>query len=144
MNDRFRFRAWDRKNKRMLYNIQGAYDGGCIEDKDGEDVEDCHEGCFDCFIPKEWQGENYQYIVEQCTGLKDKNGKLIYEGDIVLLTDEDAFEQPRKTIVRWAEENACFGLFISDKSYYGFGSYESEFFEVIGNIHEHGGLLNEN
>ncbi len=81
------------------------------------------------------------WIVEQCTGLKDKNGKLIYEGDIVLLTDEDSFEQTQKTIVRWAEENASFGLFGSKDLYYGFYSYNSDNFEVIGNIHENPELL---
>lgn len=144
MNDRFRFRAWDKVCGRMLYNIQEAYDGGCVEDKEGEPVEDYIGVCsFAGFFPYEGQKEN-GYIVEQCTGLKDKNGKLIYEGDIVVLDDTDSFENPIKTVVRWAEENASFGLFCSHNLYYGFYSYESENFEVIGNIHEHGGLLNEN
>ena len=81
--------------------------------------------------------------VEQCTGLKDKNGRLIYEGDIVLLDDKDSFENPIKTVVRWAEENASFGLFRSHNLYYGFSYYESKNFEVIGNIHENPELLEE-
>lgn len=81
-----------------------------------------------------------KYIIEQCTGLKDKNGNLIYEGDIVELTDDDSFEKPIKTIVRWAEENACFGLFGSHNLY---SSYDSDNFEVIGNIHENPELLED-
>ena len=140
MNDRFRFRAWDRKNKRMLYNIQCAYDGGCIEDKDGEDVEDCYEGCFDCFLPKEWQGENYQYIVEQCTGLKDKNGKLIYEGDIVDIFNWQ-HNKSQKGIVKYADNDACFGIFVSKMCYIAFSNIDEEYIEVIGNIHKNPELL---
>ena len=80
---------------------------------------------------------------EQCTGLKDKNGRLIYEGDIVLLDDTDSFENLIKTVVRWAEENASFGLFHSHNCYYGFFSYESENSEIIANIHENPELLEE-
>ena len=73
MNDRFRFRAWDKECGRMLYNIQEAYDGGCVEDKEGEPVEDYIGVCsFAGFFPYEGQKEN-DYIVEQCTGLKDKS-----------------------------------------------------------------------
>lgn len=135
MNDRFRFRAidnrdWSDEKGKIYYDVQDAYDWSGGEPE-------VPATSFGCIV------DGAGWIVEQCTGLKDKNGNLIYEGDIVELTDDDSFEKPIKTIVRWAEENACFGLFGSHNLYYGFSSYESDNFEVIGNIHENPELLED-
>jgi uncharacterized phage protein (TIGR01671 family) len=67
-------------------------------------------------------------IVQQFTGLKDKDGKEIYEGDIL---DN-----------RWVVffNDGMFGVF--DKHHYmGLNSYMSKFRKVIGNIHENPELL---
>lgn len=66
MQERFRFRAWDTFRKQYFHDVQFQYD---------DEVE-----CFGYMLDDTYKE---RYVVEQCTGLKDKNGNLIWEGDIV-------------------------------------------------------------
>ena len=132
--DRFRFRAWDKKNKRMLYKIQEAYDGGCVEDEKGNDVDNCYVDCFSSFFPYDDNDKNEEFIVEQCTGLKDKNGRLIYENDVVSCGFPDI------GCVKWKNG----GFWVSGVNYImPWHFFIANKWEVLGNIHENPELLED-
>mgnify|MGYP002522489237 CR=1 FL=1 len=85
----------------------------------------------------------------QCTGLKDKNGKLIYEGDILYENMiNTVFPKGKYWIVEWNNNTAQFfielinktGNSLTDTWHLARHSYD---YEVIGNIYENPELLED-
>lgn len=116
MNDRFRFRIWEIKEKRYNKYPPYGYQGGT----------------FNMFSTDE-------SLIEQCTGLKDKNGKLIYENDVVDLDDSETY-----AVIKWGEGDGCWRIRTEEKSIYTFDNLYGYELTVIGNIHENADLLEVN
>ena len=101
------------------------------------------------------EGEVRPWIFMQYTGLKDKNSKEIFEGDIVrsesdivnIRTGNKTGEKSIEVYVMiWEKEKAMFNTQKLSGKNTNFNLRQeqmSKFYEVIGNIYEHPELLKE-
>lgn len=138
-----KFRAWDKENDRMIYP---STEGVCFElDDDGINILDV-SGDY----PEDHTFPAIDSFLMQSTGLKDKNGVEIFEGDIVKVTDEDEAYSYISVVKNYAEE----GYPAFDIEYPSDWEYESnalstimsggyETIEIIGNIYENPELLEQ-
>ena len=134
MSREIKFRAWDKANKEMQ-PVEAIY----FNQKSSKNI----------IIDDEWFSFG-EVILMQYTGLKDKNGKEIYEGDIVLVATY-SYEEPLLDTTCTIEYNPHYLIYefveieetgerysmldIRD-------NFKSEL-EVIGNIYENPELLKE-
>ena len=81
-------------------------------------------------------------VIQQCTGLKDKNGKLIYEGDIITTSEYNICKENDKYKVFWHSEYCQF-LFESINDGYCIDFMDMYKPEIIGNIYENPELLHK-
>lgn len=131
-----KFRVWDNLEKAYLNEEDIAIDnlGNIfifeIYDKNDTDL------WYTRMLP---DPDNKRHVIEQCTGLKGKNGIEIYEGDVVKVEGDGEIYR-----VEWI--NSGFGLEprYNSPRYPVLGNVElRRKIEVIGNIHENPGLLEE-
>ena len=121
MNREIKFRAWDKEDKIMM-----------------------HLDIFCC--PKAVLKD--EIILMQYTGLKDKNSKEIYEGDIVVEVFDNGADNIIEQHIRdefegevvYQQEVASFGIKTEKDGIMGLYE-EADEIEVIGNIYENPELL---
>lgn len=106
-----KFRAWDKKNREMIMS-----------------------GDRPSFSFWKWVDYDSTTPLMEYTGLKDKNRKEIYEGDVVA-TIQETDAEPIVT-----QEEVTF----DGAAFYPVCNQPGETWEVIGNIYENPELLNNN
>ena len=120
MNREIKFRVWDKDLKRIRY-LNTEHDFIRFDSLGQGYYENMQTGLG------EWFSDLMQY-----TGLKDKNGKEIYEGDICLVTilPENYKE---KMVTVWCNDRNGFRFQDEDGEIWNIDDTE---IEVIGNIYE--------
>jgi uncharacterized phage protein (TIGR01671 family) len=135
MEREIKFRTWVYGRERM-YEVAGFAFGDEVGDVEILDEE---SGEYMCYNSKKKECEVMQY-----TGLKDKNGKEIYEGDIVKRVN-GVYDWPEIEVIEFYNGNIAKGCspFI-ETGMSGWQSAEGDDCEVIGNIYENPNLIEYN
>lgn len=128
MNDRFMVRYWCKDSKKYLDSHKLVYNDGTYTQVG---TKQSPNGTYHSYIVCDWNTS--ELIPEQSTGLRDKNGNLIYEGDIVFINGE------KWRVIR--DDEDCAFFFSNLKEVYHQPIFPdfymgAEDFKVIGNIHE--------
>ena len=129
-----KFRAWQENRNTMIYFELGDIVGKGFAKNETMIYIDRRP------LHMETVAVNVKNIM-QYTGLKDKNGKDIYEGDIVLIEDENNEGEKVKSVIEWDKEGGYFVKEILWDYSPAIGSDSLEI-EVVGNIYENKELLN--
>lgn len=139
MNRIIKFRAWDKDEEKMDYNIGLVGNRILFEYGDIESDDSSVEAIS--YVDIDERNEKY-FEIMQYTGLKDKNDKEIYEGDIVNIINNSVDEDDGYFIVKYDIETARY-ILSGNSLVYDFDNTYANECEVIGSIYENPELLKE-
>jgi len=135
MSREIKYRAWLKEEKKMVNVETIDFSEKSIQHLEKNEI-------IDAYLLRTTFLEDIDLM--QYTGLKDKNGKEIYEGDILKYKFPYDRRLKHVSLVKFIETETSFGL----KDIYGneiplYRIAANNYFEVIGNIYENPELLEE-
>lgn len=148
MDREIKFRAWDGDNFRMYYSDKNNEDIIWTIFENNIYIQELTQ--FDTNPGGFGHEQTYDYVrienqvLMQYTGLKDKNGVEIYEGDIVkygtwALESADYYRDSKRRIINIVFNPKKAAYMASDNDVWNFAIYSDV--EVIGNIYENPELI---
>ena len=132
-----KFRVWDKANNRYLRRDSTGIDnlGNII------DFENCDEDDRGVHNVRVLGKNDMGFTTEQYTGLHDKNGKEIYEGDILSIPHRKDKKKDKLYTVVWHKTHARLNFANTNGEFGEISIGKIMRSQIVGNIHENSELL---